>query len=168
MSRKCTSEGGTGFQPVMNPWKSPELGSRKRNLPHLEISLATYFITFRCRGKVTLPAAARDIVLSALHYWNGQRIELDAAVVMPDHVHAIFRVMDGSDLSAILHSIKSFSASAVNRLMGTNGSLWLDESFDHIIRHEQEWEEKIAYVRNNPVKRGLVADWGDYPWTWPK
>jgi len=157
----------TGFQPV-NPFTSTELGARKRNLPHLQTPQATYFVTFRCRGRLTLTGRARDIVLSAIRHWDGQRIELDAAVVMPDHAHAVFRVLDGSDLSAILHSIKSFSASAVNRLAHTSCNLWLDESFDHIIRHLQEWEEKVAYVRENPVKRGLVKHWEDYPWTWPK
>jgi len=161
------SGSGTGFQPV-NPWKAADLGTRKRNLPHVETTLATYLITFRCRGKISLPGPARDIVLSALRYWDSRRIELDAAVVMPNHVHAIFRVIDNSELSAILYSIKSYSANAVNRFMGANGSLWLDESFDHVIRHEDEWHEKIAYVRNNPVKAGLVTNWNDYPWIWPK
>ncbi len=40
----------------------------------------------------------------------------------------------------------------------------MDESFDHIIRHEAELEEKIKYVRNNPVKKGLVKGSKDYPW----
>jgi hypothetical protein len=32
----------------------------------------------------------------------------------------------------------------------------------------KEWEKKIAYVRDKPVKRGVVRHWEDYPWTWPK
>jgi hypothetical protein len=67
-----------------------------------------------------------------------------------------------------MQSIKGFSARAVNRLLGRRGTMWLDESFDHIIRHEQEWEERIAYVRNNPIKAGLVESWQQYQWLWIK
>ncbi len=94
--------------------------------------------------------------MSAIRYWDGLRIELDAAVVMPDHAHLIVRVLDGLPLGAILKSIKGFSARAINRSLIRQGSLWLDESFDHIIRDEQEWDEKVAYIRNNPIKKGIV------------
>jgi REP element-mobilizing transposase RayT len=155
--------GGTGFQPV-NPWKSPDLITQKRNLPHLQAREATYFVTFRCRKGVTLPETARELTLSAIRYWDGKRIDLDGAVVMPDHVHAMFRVTDASTLSEIMHSIKSFSSNQVNRLIGRKGQLWLDETFDHIIRHELEWEEKLGYIRQNPVKNNLAASPEDYSW----
>jgi len=161
---------GTGFQPV-NPWKSGDLSIQHRHLPHLQTPAATYFVTFRCRKGIELPPEARDIALAALTHWNGSRIELDAAVVMPDHVHMIFRII-GTDrqdacptLSEVLHSIKSFSASQINKQLDRRGPLWLNESFDHIIRREAEWEEKVAYVRQNPVAWGYPAD---YQWLWPR
>jgi REP element-mobilizing transposase RayT len=80
-----------------------------------------------------LPEAAREITLSAIRYWDGKRIDLDGAVVMNNHVHAMFRIADGSTLSDLMHSIKSFSSNQINRLLGRKGQLWLDESFDHII-----------------------------------
>jgi hypothetical protein len=40
----------------------------------------------------------------------------------------------------------------------------MDESFDHIIRHQQEWDEKLAYIYENPVKRGLAASPATYKW----
>jgi hypothetical protein len=67
-------QSGKGFQPV-DPWESPELGTRRRNLAHIEVPQATYLVTFRCRGGITLPGPARDIVLSAVRHWDGQRIE---------------------------------------------------------------------------------------------
>ncbi len=167
--------GGTGFQPV-NPWKHPELGIQIRHLPHLQTPDATYFVTFRCVKGVELPPQARDLVLSAVTYWNGRKIDLDAAVVMPDHVHLIFRLMADPDkddrqhapptLSSILHSIKSFSANEVNKALKRKGALWQDESFDHIIRDGNEWEEKIEYIRRNAVNKGLVEKPEHYPWLW--
>lgn len=164
----------TGFQPV-NPWKNPELGIQSRHLPHLQTPDATYFVTFRCAKGVELPEAARDLVLSSVIHWHGERIDLDAAVVMPDHVHMIFRLMLDSDrqdtspsLSKVLHSIKSFSANEVNKLLKRKGSLWQDESFDHIIRNGEEWAEKIEYIRQNAVKKGLVERPEAYKWLWAR
>jgi len=157
----------TGFQPV-NPWKHPELGVQKRNLPHLQTPEATYFVSFRCREGTVLSDEARDAVFSTILHWDTKRIDLDSAVVMPDHTHAIFRIIDGSALGAIMHSIKSFSSKQVNKILGRKGPLWHEESFDHIIRHEAEWEEKTEYVRQNPVKRGLVRKPEEYRWVYQK
>ena len=165
---------GTGFQPV-NPWKHPDLGSQSRHLPHLQTPGATYFATFRCAKGIELPEPARDLVLSSVTYWDGKKIDLDAAVVMPDHVHMIFRLLtqcDGQDgchtLSSIFHSIKSFSAKQINKLFKRQGSVWLDESFDHIIRNRDKWEENIQYIRLNAVKKGLAERPEDYKWLWLK
>ena len=106
---------GTGFQPV-NPWRAYELAFQRRNLSHVQAPAATYFVTFRCCRGWSLPQPARSLTLSAVRYWDARRIDLDAAVVMPD-AHAMFRILDGSSLSTILHSIKSFSSTSVNRLL---------------------------------------------------
>lgn len=164
---KVIQPGGTGFQPV-NPWKNPELTAQSRNLPHLQVPEATYFITFRCRKGLQLQAEDRSIVLQSFHHWNGKRIDLDAVVVMPDHVHALLRITDGSSLSAITHSIKSYSANQINQRNGRSGPLWQDESFDHIVRDAVSWQEKFDYIRNNPVKAGLVKAPGEYGWVYPQ
>jgi REP element-mobilizing transposase RayT len=156
-----------GFRPV-DPWKSPERIEARRHLPHLQTPESTYFVTFRCRKSLLLSDAAKEIVMSAIRHWNGLRLDVDAAVVMPDHVHLIFRIPGGLSLSTVLQSLKGYSARAINELLGRKGPFWLDESFDHIIRHEQEWEEKIAYIRENPVTRGLAANWREYRWLWIK
>jgi hypothetical protein len=44
------------------------------------------------------------------------------------------------------------------------GDFWIAESFDHVIRYEAELEEKFAYVRQNPIKKGLVSRPQDYKW----
>jgi REP element-mobilizing transposase RayT len=148
----------------INPWKDPEFLLKRRNLPHLQAPAATYFVSFHCQEGITLTEPARDIVLAALRFWDGKRISLDAAVVMPDHAHAIFRIIDKSDLSQIMHRIKSYSSNEANKLMKRKGSLWIPESFDHILRNEEEWLLKMIYIRGNPVKKGLVEKPEDYRW----
>ena len=90
-------------------------------------------------------------------------LELKAAVVMPDHAHLIFRILKGN-LGYVLRQIKGASARQVNIVLKRSGSLWMDESFDHIIRHAEELKEKIEYVQNNPVKNGLVDVPRQYRW----
>jgi hypothetical protein len=50
------------------------------------------------------------------------------------------------------------------KLLKSQGSVWSDESFDHITRHAEELEERLQYVRQNPVRRGLVECPDDYKW----
>ena len=150
---------GTGFQPVSPRSGEPELQTTRRNLFHWQREGSTYFITFRLK-QGELNEDERGIVLDACTHWHGRRMTLHAAVVMPDHVHLLLDPLpreDGTDypLSALLHSIKSFSANAVNRQRDASGALWLDESFDRLIRDEEEFEQKGQYILHNPVKARL-------------
>ena len=96
------------------------------------------------------------------------RLDLDATVVMSDHAHLIFRILGGLGLSAVLRSVKGYSARSINALLARNGRFWLDESFNHVIRNERELEEKIEYMRQNSVTWGLALSWREYRWLWIK
>jgi len=58
----------------------------------------------------------RTTVEDALRHFAGQRYDLDEFVVAPNHVHAIVTPLVGNDLSAILHSWKSFTAHEIAKL----------------------------------------------------
>jgi REP element-mobilizing transposase RayT len=155
------------FQPV-DPWKSSELVVKSRKLPHVTITGATYFVTFRTHGRFQLPPDARDLVMATIQAQQQQSIDLDASVVMPDHVHAILRVLDGYTLSQVLQRIKGQSSRQINQILQRQGPVWLVESFDHIIRHAEELEEKMEYIRQNPATQGLEENPGDYRWLFVK
>jgi REP element-mobilizing transposase RayT len=42
---------------------------------------------------------------------------------------------------------------------------WQSDFYDHIIRRDQSFANQIRYIVNNPVRRGLVENWEDYPFT---
>jgi REP-associated tyrosine transposase len=111
-----------------------------------------------------MPADARDLVMAEIRSLDKETIDLDAAVVMPDHAHAIFRVIGTLTLTQILKSIKGRSAHRINEITESQGQVWTQESFDHVVRNEAEWQEKMEYVRQNPVKNGLVSSPGQYKW----
>ena len=151
------------FQPV-DPWKSEDLTYKRRNLPHLEVPGATYFVTFRCQSTIKLIPDVRDLVMTVIQACDRTSIDLDAAVVMPDHTHLIFRLIEPATLGLVIRRIKGRSSRLINQLLKREGPLWIDESFDHIIRHESELAEKIEYIRNNPIKKGLASRSDEYPW----
>jgi REP element-mobilizing transposase RayT len=146
----------------------PELLIRKHDLPHWQIGGAYYFITFRsARGK--LPPAAQQILMDCLLYGDGDRYDLIAGVVMPDHAHCVIRPKESAhgqwhDLAVILKPIKGVSAYRINRLLGLRGSVWQTERRDRIIRNESEFESYIWYMCQNPVKAGLVTSPKHYPY----
>src|SRR5229473_6912549 len=85
MSSKQPSNPDSGGFEAIDPWKSEYLVVRRRNLPHLGVPGATYFVTFRCRSNLELIAQAQDMVIAAILECDQKSIDLDGAVVMPDH-----------------------------------------------------------------------------------
>ena len=109
-------------------------------------------------GIVCTSFAARDIVESTLRYFDGTRYELGEFYVAPNHVHVIVRPAGNCDLSDIISSWKRFSTrmlwavpevrTATER---SGGQLWQYESFDHLIRNDQHYDQFISYIRNHAV-----------------
>ncbi len=100
------------------------------------------------------------VVEQALLHFNGERYNLHAWVVMPNHVHVLLTPMGDYTLSSILHSWKSWSAKVINTRLGRSGALWMPEYFDRAIRDQEHFDRVVRYIHENPVKAGLcsVAD----------
>ncbi|MEI6072908.1 MAG: class I tRNA ligase family protein [Verrucomicrobiae bacterium] len=94
------------------------------------------------------------IVLDALRHFDGDRYELHACCIMPNHVHAVFTPGGGHELSKILHSLKSFTANEANKILGRTGSFWQAESYDHLVRDGDDFYAQCEYLRRNPEKAG--------------
>ncbi|MGI8431956.1 MAG: class I tRNA ligase family protein, partial [Chthoniobacterales bacterium] len=102
------------------------------------------------------PGAAR-VVAEALEHFAGERYDLGAWVVMPNHVHALVTPKPGHDLSEILHSWKRFSAREINRARGKEGQLWQHESYDHIVRDEASLGRITEYIEGNLEAAGITV-----------
>ena len=91
---------------------------------------------------------------------------------MPDHTHLLLQPLLKSpglwhSLSEIMKTVKGVSARRINQMLGTNGCVWEEESFDRIIRDQHEHEEKMQYMWMNPAEAGLVGDpeeWDFFIW----
>ena len=133
----------------------------RRRLPHYQNASGALFVTFRTFCKFILPDYARDRILKHCLYDHGKRIHLSAAVVMPIHVHLLFWALRDAagwpfPLMTIMQSLKGASAHTVNKLMNRSGPFWDEESLDHVLRSDESWEQKREYIRQNPVRAGLV------------
>jgi putative transposase len=107
------------------------------------------------------------ICADQFHYYNGKDYELDAFCIMSNHIHVAFTLKPGArPVSKIMHSIKRYTARESNKILGRSGKFWQDESYDHLVRDEQELSRIKDYIINNPVKAGLVKDWRDWKWTY--
>jgi REP element-mobilizing transposase RayT len=142
-------------------YEVPGLKIWRRNLPHRELAGSTYFITFRLKtGRLSTEEVS--LVLEHIKKGDPAYYDLFAATVMPDHVHMILRPKAGVSLSRIMKGLKGVTARLINARRGRRGGLWQDESYDRIIRDDEEMEEKIGYIFKNALKQALCNDGWDY------
>jgi len=136
----------------------------RRKLPHRIPSWvrqgAWHFVTVNCQERGT-DGLCRDDVLarllkSARHYEEIGRWYLWLMVVMPDHVHLIVTFDLERGVRLIMKAWKSY--------LTRNLSIqWQSDFFEHRLRNDEEFVQKMHYVRMNPVRKGLVSS----PDAWP-
>jgi putative transposase len=81
---------------------------------------------------------------------------LHAFVVMPNHVHLLATPFVA--LPKLTKSLKGITAKRANAMLALTGtSFWQEESYDHLVRDEREFEKIRRYIEQNPVRAGLVS-----------
>ncbi|MDZ7716548.1 MAG: transposase [Balneolaceae bacterium] len=114
-----------------------------------------------------------------MHFHDQKNYDLYAYCIMSNHVHLVFKILDKVDkhssseenkysVTKIMQSIKSFTALECNKILNRKGAFWKTESYDRVIRNQDELENTIRYTLNNPVKAGLVEYWEKWPFTYCK
>jgi REP element-mobilizing transposase RayT len=111
------------------------------------------------------PALA-ELVAKALRFHENARFDLLAWVVMPNHVHAVLGPRPGWTLSRILQSWKGYTAHEANHLLGHTGTaFWQRESFDHLVRDDEDLHRCCHYTTTNPVNAGYCTRAEDWQWS---
>ena len=93
---------------------------------------------------------------------------IDAIVVLPDHIHALWSLPDGdADYSGRWRRIKTYFSRrcqprydlpvANSRLQKGEKGVWQRRFWEHKIRDERDFHNHVAYIHHNPVKHGFVA-----------
>jgi REP element-mobilizing transposase RayT len=87
-----------------------------------------------------------------------------AFVVMPNHVHLL--ATPAVLLPKLTKSLKGITAKLANAMLALTGNpFWQEESYDHTVRHEREFEKIRNYIEQNPVRAGLVKESSEYRWS---
>jgi REP element-mobilizing transposase RayT len=137
------------------------LTTTRRHLPHWTLPGSTYYVTFHLAAG-ELSVEERHTVLEHVKSGHGRFYDLAAAVVMPDHVHAIFKPLESFTPSQILKGIKGVTARLLNERRNRRGQLWQGESWDRVLRDPAEFDEKLQYMYDNPTRAGLTRDGSEY------
>ena len=104
-----------------------------------------------------------DIVKMGLHKYDGKEYKLFCYSIMPNHVHLLFHLLENArSISKVMQAIKRVSAYKINVVLKRKGSFWQSESYDHILRDEDDLLNLITYTLLNPVKAGIIKNWKDY------
>ncbi len=119
----------------------------------------------RSRGECHLrqPEIAQ-LVENAMRFFHGERYEMRAWAVMPNHVHALFKV-DATPMADIIQSWKKHTAQKANRLLNRRGEFWQADYWDTFMRDRNHELKTRNYIEGNPAKAGLVVDPKVWPWS---
>ena len=93
--------------------------------------------------------SARQIVERVILKYDRVRYVLYAFVVMPNHVHVLFRTLAENTIPSVLQQWKSVSAHLLNHARGTQGVVWQKESWDTLIRNKQHFDSIVQYIKGN-------------------
>ena len=86
--------------------------------------------------------------------------------IMPDHIHLLFSINENykHDLSEWVSSFKRYISNQVKTKFGI-ADLWHNNYYDHIVRSDESIQNIAEYILNNPVRKNMVEDWRDYPFS---
>ncbi|KAA6302387.1 MAG: Type-1 restriction enzyme R protein [Candidatus Ordinivivax streblomastigis] len=106
-----------------------------------------------------------QVMQDALKYHDGDKYDLLAWCIMPNHVHVLIKTK--SDLSRIVQSWKSFTgkwALANNKKFNLGipedaSKFWMEEYWDRFIRDENHFNNTVNYILENPKKANLPEKW---------
>jgi putative transposase len=97
---------------------------------------------------------------------------VDAIVILPDHLHAIWTLPEGDgDFASRWRLIKSaFSRGlprgervSASRVSKAERGIWQRRYWEHVIRDDADLARHVDYIHFNPVKHGLVPRVCDWP-----
>jgi len=135
---------------------------------------ASYFFTVNLAERSwTLLVDHTDLLRTVIREVQSRHpFHIDAMVVLPDHLHAIWRLPENDkDFSTRWMLIKSGFSRRLpadegrNRSRITKGErgIWQRRFWEHLIRDEMDHERHVNYIHYNPMKHGYVARPVDWP-----
>ena len=127
----------------------------------------TYLLTLCTaeREELLTRAGVPEILLVSLRWMDGQDdTDIDAYVIMPDHLHILVKIRGDTGLKGLVASFKKFTARRINEHLERSGPVWQRAYHDRAVRCYDEYEEHLRYISENPVRAGLAERVGQHKW----
>jgi putative transposase len=143
----------------------------------------SHFITTSCYQRLPLLGSPhyRDLFLKLLEQVRRRyRFAVIGYVIMPEHVHLLLTEPERGNPSVVMQAIKQgFARRLLPRLRKRKhgqqlslwsgpvdrGHFWQTRFYDFVVFSEKKRIEKLRYIHRNPVKRGLVLEPDQWPWS---
>lgn len=98
----------------------------------------------------------RQLVEDAITKFDGIRLHLDCAVLMPNHVHLLLKPNDDENVFKLIGGMKGYSARVCNAHLNRTGeAFWMEDSYNRIVRDYDELRAFRDYIRRNPIEAKL-------------
>jgi putative transposase len=138
------------------------------------LSEASYFFTVNLLDRRSrLLTEHIGLLRQAFHYARERHpFSIEASVVLPDHLHAVWTLPDGdADYALRWRLIKSaFSrglppSESVSNSRSSKGErgIWQRRYWEHTLRDENDFARHVDYIHFNPIKHGHVTQVADWP-----
>ena len=140
---------------------------RLKNFDYTGPLVCSLTLVTRQRVPLFLRGDLGETCLQALQR-SSQRygVTVSAYCLMPDHAHLLVEVPEGISLKAFVQHFKQLSGYALKRRTGL--AAWQISYYDHILRHEENTLDVARYIWDNPVRKGLVSELSQYPFSGPR
>jgi REP element-mobilizing transposase RayT len=112
-----------------------------------------------------------EMVMEAVKHRNERCIwEMLAGVLMPSHIHLFFELNAELSLKRELEEFKRWTGHRAAQIdeQFQGQRFWQTEWFDHWSRSDEEDERIVEYIRQNPVKAGLVEAASQWAYSCPQ
>ena len=100
---------------------------------------------------------------------NYKQVKIEKHVIMPDHIHLLVNLENKGEFDSdrqgclslrdVVKYLKSYTTREYRKRSGDKNSvLWQQRYYDHIIRNDEDYNEKWQYIDNNPLKYILLSE----------
>jgi putative transposase len=127
---------------------------------------STYFVTASAYDKKRLLQSDRmaQLLIDVLyHYREQKKYLLHEFVVMPNHFHLL--ITPGETLERAMQLVKGGFSFRAKKELRISSEIWQTSFYDRRVRDMDEFEKMRHYIRENPVRAGLVARAEDYSYS---
>ena len=137
-----------------------------KRLDRIFVDAPLYFATC-CTYRKRLKLANDEFHRAFVGFAERAASDFDIAggryVVMPDHLHFFVAGPNEFNLGNWVGTLKRTLAKAFPKT-DSRDPVWQRGFFDHLLRSDESYAQKWEYVRENPVRAGLVSDAQEWPY----